>query len=45
VEGVLGAEDMRRRYAAHAVWMEAHPDVAAGALAFHDAKVPAAPER
>jgi hypothetical protein len=45
VEGVLDAEDMRRRCAAHAVWMEAHPDVAAGALAFHNAKVPATPER
>jgi hypothetical protein len=36
---------MRRRCAAHAVWTEAHPDVAAGALAFHNAKVPATPER
>ena len=37
VEGLLDAEDMRRRCSAHGRWMEAHPEVAAAALAFHDA--------
>jgi hypothetical protein len=37
VERVLDAEDMRRRCAAHGAWMEAHPEVAANALAFHAA--------
>ncbi len=33
VEGVLDAEDMRRRCAAHGAWMEANPAVAGAALA------------
>lgn len=37
VEGVLDAEDMRRRCAAHGAWMEANPSVAAAALAFGQA--------
>jgi hypothetical protein len=37
VESLLDAEDMRRRCAAHGEWMEAHPEVATAALAFHTA--------
>jgi hypothetical protein len=34
VEGVLSAEEMRRRCAAHGAWLRAKPEVAAAALAF-----------
>ncbi|CAO5157918.1 Pilus assembly protein HicB [Frankia sp. AiPs1] len=37
VEGVLDAEDMRRRCAAHATWVRANPAVAHAALAFGEA--------
>lgn len=37
VEGVLDAEDMRRRCAAHAAWIEASPSVTSAALAFGQA--------
>jgi hypothetical protein len=37
VEGVLDAEDMRRRCAAHAAWVRANPTVARAALAFGEA--------
>ncbi len=37
VEGVLDAEDMRRRCAAHGAWMEANPAVAGAALTFGEA--------
>ncbi len=37
VEGVLDAEDMRRRCAAHAAWVRANPAVARAALAFGEA--------
>jgi hypothetical protein len=37
VEGVLDAEDTRRRCAAHGAWMRADPGVAAAALAFGEA--------
>jgi hypothetical protein len=37
IEGVLDAEDMRRRCAAHGTWMESNPSVASSALAFHQA--------
>jgi hypothetical protein len=37
IEGVLDAEDMRRRCAAHAAWMQANPSVARTALAFGQA--------
>ncbi|MBL7492684.1 pilus assembly protein HicB [Frankia sp. AgB1.9] len=34
IEGVLDAEDMRRRCAAHGAWVRADPSVSASALAF-----------
>lgn len=37
IEGVLDAEDMRLRCAAHAAWVEANPSVAGAALAFGQA--------
>ena len=37
VEGVLDAEDMRRRCAAHGAWMQANPSVGSAALAFGQA--------
>ncbi|SHG44654.1 Arc family DNA-binding protein [Streptoalloteichus hindustanus] len=37
VEGVLDAEDMRRRCAAHAAWLADSPGVVETALAFHRA--------
>jgi hypothetical protein len=37
VEGVLDAEDMRRRCAAHGAWVRADPAVAGAALAFGEA--------
>ncbi|KJE23008.1 hypothetical protein FF36_02608 [Frankia torreyi] len=37
IEGVLDAEDMRRRCAAHGAWLRADPAVAQAALAFGEA--------
>jgi hypothetical protein len=37
VEGVLDAEDMRRRCAAHAVWVKANSAAIRAALAFGEA--------
>ncbi|WP_018500851.1 toxin-antitoxin system HicB family antitoxin [Parafrankia discariae] len=34
VEGLLDAEDMRRRCAAHGAWMQANPAVTRAALSF-----------
>jgi hypothetical protein len=34
VEGVLDAEDVRRRCAAHGAWLRANPSVSSAALAF-----------
>lgn len=34
IESVLDAEDMRRRCAAHAAWLDANPEVSRQALAF-----------
>lgn len=34
IEGVLDAEDMRRRCVAHAAWIQANQSVASAALAF-----------
>jgi hypothetical protein len=36
IESVLDVEDMRRRCAAHAAWMSAHPDAAAFIEAWAD---------
>ncbi|SBW21614.1 toxin-antitoxin system HicB family antitoxin [Protofrankia symbiont of Coriaria ruscifolia] len=37
VEGLLDAEDMRRRCAAHGAWVQANPAAARAALAFGEA--------
>ncbi|ABW10978.1 conserved hypothetical protein [Parafrankia sp. EAN1pec] len=37
VEGLLDAEDMRRRCAAHGAWMRTNPAAASAALAFGEA--------
>lgn len=37
VEGVLDAEDVRRRCEAHGAWMRANPSVSSAALAFASA--------